>query len=183
MLTINDFQVGDKVEFGRNNGEKTLGTVVKVNRKKLKVRQDEARGQQRSHAVGTVWTVPPSLCRKVNGESATPAPRPASRPAVPPRFTGAWKVGDRVEFDGKRGEVVTGTVKRVNRKTVTVTPDNPRRSGEYWRVSPGLLRPEGCRKAEDGRPVLVNILTGERTVGRPGEDEEMLYGRLANGLL
>jgi hypothetical protein len=184
MLNTNDFQVGDKVLFGRRNGEQTVGTVTKVNAKTLKVRQDESRGSMRSHPIGSIWTVPRSLCRKAD-DTPTPSPSPSPAPSRPttPRFTQGWKVGDRVEFTGKRGETVTGTVKRVNAKTVSVDPDNARRPGAYWRVSPGLLRPEGCRKAEAGRPVLVNILTGERTVGRPGEDEEMLYGRLANGLM
>lgn len=73
MLTTKDFNVGDKVLFGRGRGEKTLGTVVKVNRAKLKVRQDEARGQRRDYKVGSVWTVPPSLCQKVGtgGEVVT----------------------------------------------------------------------------------------------------------------
>ena len=65
MATINDFTMGDKVLFGRGRGEQTLGTVVKVNRTKLKVRQDEARGTMKSYPVGSVWTVPPSLCQKV----------------------------------------------------------------------------------------------------------------------
>ena len=74
----NDFQVGDKVIFGRGNGEQTLGTVVKVNRVKLKVRQDESRGTMKSYPVGTIWTVPPSLLRKANG-TAAPAAK-AKRP-------------------------------------------------------------------------------------------------------
>lgn len=65
MNTTSDFKVGDKVIFGRSHGEQTEGTVVKVNRTKLKVRQDESRGSMRSYPVGSIWGVPPSLCRKV----------------------------------------------------------------------------------------------------------------------
>jgi len=54
-------RVGDKGYFGRGRGEKTYGEVTKVNRKTLKVRQLEARGTQKAHAVGTVWTVAKSL--------------------------------------------------------------------------------------------------------------------------
>jgi hypothetical protein len=64
-VATSDFKVGDKVVFGRTYGEKTEGTVVKVNRMKLKVRQDESRGMFRAYPVGTVWGVPPSLCSKV----------------------------------------------------------------------------------------------------------------------
>ena len=49
------FKVGDKVVFGRENGEKTLGTVVKVNAKSVTIRQDEERGASRVREVGTRW--------------------------------------------------------------------------------------------------------------------------------
>lgn len=100
------FQVGQQVIFGRGRGEQTKGTVVKVNPKSLKVRQDEARN---GHPVGTVWTVSPKLVR----DAAEPAPTPAP-------------------------------IRR--------------------------------------RPCLVNVLTGQRYYGRPDESEDMLFGRLANGL-
>ncbi len=54
--------VGDRVHFGRQNGEKTLGEVVQVNRVTAKVRQLESRGTMKSHPVGTVWKVPLRLC-------------------------------------------------------------------------------------------------------------------------
>lgn len=71
-------KVGDSVLFGRGKGEKTRGTVMKVNRTKAKVRQDEARGLQKSHKVGTVWTVPFNLLaldrpRSSNGVESTVA--------------------------------------------------------------------------------------------------------------
>ena len=56
-----EFTVGDKVYFGRKNGEKTLGEIIKVNRKTYKIRQLESRGMYRDHAVGTRWTVAKSL--------------------------------------------------------------------------------------------------------------------------
>lgn len=76
---MSNFEVGDKVIFGRTRGEKTRGEVVKVNPVKLKVKQLEARG---GYPVGTVWTVPPSLCTL--GETPnTPvvAPTAPKRPA------------------------------------------------------------------------------------------------------
>jgi len=72
MMT-QEFHKGMKVVFGRPNGEQTHGTVVKVNRKTVKVRQDESRGTQKDYAIGTEWKVAKSLCRPANGSSA-PAP-------------------------------------------------------------------------------------------------------------
>lgn len=61
-----EWKIGMKVMFGRNNGQKTLGEIVKVNPKKLKVKQLEQRGVQKNHSVGSVWTVPRSLCTPVD---------------------------------------------------------------------------------------------------------------------
>lgn len=52
-------QVGQEITFGRPNGEKTKGTILKINKSSIKVRQDEARG---IHKIGTVWKVHPSMC-------------------------------------------------------------------------------------------------------------------------
>jgi len=59
-------KVGDRVYFGRPNGEQTLGRVIKVNRTRAKIEQLEARGTQRVRATGT-WNVPFSLLRLANG--------------------------------------------------------------------------------------------------------------------
>lgn len=74
-------KVGDKVYFGRTHGEKTLGEVVKVNRVKLRVKQLEQRGTLRDYKIGTLWTVPVSLCSPADG-SAAAAPTPA-KPKLP----------------------------------------------------------------------------------------------------
>jgi hypothetical protein len=63
---------------------------------------------------------------------ASPPPRPAAK--VPARAE--FKVGDRVTFNDRDNVPVTGTVSRVNQKTVSVTPDN--KVGR-WRVSAALL--------------------------------------------
>jgi hypothetical protein len=49
------------VEFGRENGERTKGVVVKMNPKKAKVRIFESRGAGRGSQSGAVWGVPYSL--------------------------------------------------------------------------------------------------------------------------
>ena len=130
-MTTSDFNVGDQVLFGRGQGEKTLGTVVKVNRAKLKVRQDEARGQRRDYAVGSVWTVPPSLCQRVGkGGEVT---------------TLHLKVGQTVEFQGfswrARGEgSVVGVVTQVGATAYEVYAE----SGAQ-QVAPDKLSQVACR--------------------------------------
>jgi hypothetical protein len=74
MENLSSLKTGDKVYFGRSHGEQTLGEVVKVNRVKVKVRQLEQRGMYRTHAVGTVWTVPVSLL--VKADDSTQATKP-----------------------------------------------------------------------------------------------------------
>ena len=65
----NECKVGDTVFFGRANGEKTEGVIVKLNAKKAKVRTTEGRG--RAHAVGSEWGVPyPMLTPSDGGRPA-----------------------------------------------------------------------------------------------------------------
>ena len=63
-------------------------------------------------------------------------------------------VGDRVQFAHSTGQI-HGTVKRINRRTVSVTPDEPTRPGQYWRVDPGALsasdRPAPAKAAPQRR--------------------------------
>jgi hypothetical protein len=54
------FKVGDKVLFGRQGNKSTRGTVIKINPKTLKIRQDEPRGLF-GKPVGTIWNVLPTL--------------------------------------------------------------------------------------------------------------------------
>ena len=58
------------------------------------------------------------------------------RPAAKVPARAEFKVGDRVSFNDRDNVPVTGTVSRVNRKTVSVTPDN---MVGGWRVSTVLL--------------------------------------------
>jgi hypothetical protein len=50
-----------RVVFGRGNGEKTIGEIVKINPAKAKVKTLEARGNGRGSVPGTVWNVPYEL--------------------------------------------------------------------------------------------------------------------------
>jgi len=78
---MSDFVVGDVVSFGRPNGEQTLGKVMKVNRKSLKVKTLEDRGHGRGGSVGGMWRVPPSMCRHHGGEHDIPMPKTKKRRA------------------------------------------------------------------------------------------------------
>lgn len=56
-------RIGMIIEFGRQNGEKTRGEVIKMNPKMAKVRILEARG--RNSGEGAVWNVGYSLMTEV----------------------------------------------------------------------------------------------------------------------
>ena len=59
MVRREDLRVKQQVYFGRPNGQKTLGEVVKLNPTKARVKTLEVRGGRTSH--GEVWNVPYSL--------------------------------------------------------------------------------------------------------------------------
>jgi len=69
-----EFRIGDRVLFGRQNGEKTAGVIVKVNRKTVKVKTDESRGTNRARKAGTVWNVSKTLVQS-DSESVEASPR------------------------------------------------------------------------------------------------------------
>lgn len=73
-------KAGDKVVFGRKQGEKTRGTVIRVSRSSVTVRQDESRGAMGSHPVGSIWRVHPSFVEKV-GSSSRAVSKPVKRAA------------------------------------------------------------------------------------------------------
>lgn len=77
-------KIGDRVVFGRRNGERTKGTVIKVNFTKAKVRQDEERGTLKTHSVGTIWTVPFSLMELDTSPAGAASAASAAPPAAPP---------------------------------------------------------------------------------------------------
>lgn len=128
------FSIGDSVLFGRTNGEKTPGRIVKINASSVKVEQTEARG---GYPVGTVWRVAPSLVYPLDAKPALPALAPLiAIPPMPGKARPTFYIGQRVAFTAK-GRTVTGTVARVNAKTVTV--DHCDDGSRGWRVSPSML--------------------------------------------
>lgn len=52
------FRIGMQVHFGRQNGEQTLGEIVKLNPKTAKIKQLEPRSDR---PIGTIWKVDYSL--------------------------------------------------------------------------------------------------------------------------
>lgn len=62
-FVMDKLRVGSRVYFGRTNGEKTLGEILKMNPKSAKVRALEERGSNRP--VGQVWNVAYSLLSPV----------------------------------------------------------------------------------------------------------------------
>lgn len=134
MLT--NFKVGDKVLFGRGLGEKTLGEILKVNSVKLKVKQLEARGTMRDYKIGTIWTVPPSLCEFASAQRATILTPLVELPRMVPA-TVAFKVGDKVAFNGPHKRTILGTVDSIGPKNIMVLEHG--KLGK-WKVPPMMLR-------------------------------------------
>lgn len=64
-MTREECRVGLIVEFGRENGERTKGVIVKMNPKKAKVRILESRGAGRGSQAGSQWGVPYSMMTAV----------------------------------------------------------------------------------------------------------------------
>lgn len=74
------FRVGDIVSFGRPNGEKTEGRIVKVNAASVSIEQTEVRGQTRLREAGAKWRVHPSLVSLVGtAPVAAPVAAPKAR--------------------------------------------------------------------------------------------------------
>lgn len=87
-----DFGVGDIVLFGRPGGEQTVGRVTKLNPKRVKIVQLEARG---SHQVGITWNVSYSIIRKASEQLAAKfrTTQPVANPTV---VNGPWPINQRI---------------------------------------------------------------------------------------
>ncbi len=117
-----------------------------------------AQGHSQGQAQASAAAMTPTSLHPAQGQQAVSSPKPSAnarfaaelaalsakggataprRPRLPRQQTDL-KPGDSVSFVAK-GRRVTGTVRRVNRQTVTVVPDKPARPGQYWRVGPRLL--------------------------------------------
>jgi len=87
-MLIHEARIGMKVVFGRQNGDQTLGEIIKINPTKAKVRTLETRGNGRGSMVGSVWTVPYSMMKIASSEGgvATVVKDPSDDPVVYSRF-------------------------------------------------------------------------------------------------
>ena len=102
-------KVGDKVLFGRKSGEQTLGTILRVNDRSVKVRQDEQRGTVKVHPVGTRWKVHPSMVQPAPADRIAEAIEANPESIVPVLVTGPvdkhTKADEPIpEFWGKAGD-------------------------------------------------------------------------------
>lgn len=86
--------INKQILFGRLHGEKTLGTILKVNINKCKVRQDDIRGSNRP--IGTIWNVPCEMiyARDASGDAAVPPPAPVVKKPI----TDFWIMDNRHEL-------------------------------------------------------------------------------------
>lgn len=90
-----DCKVGMDVTFGYENGEKTLGKVIKINQVRAKVQILEERGQGHGGAVGKTWGVPYSMMEPVSKSTTT-------KPAVEKTTTKTLKCIYHVYKNSKR---------------------------------------------------------------------------------
>lgn len=67
---IQNAELGDLVSFGRPNGQKTKGRVVKINLKSVKVETTERSGKRGQVRAGVVYRVHPSLVTILEKASA-----------------------------------------------------------------------------------------------------------------
>lgn len=121
-MRMDQLKVGDPVLFGRGKGEKTKGTITKKNLKTCKVRQDEERGTQKSHKIGTIWTVPPALIypdpSRQKGET------PATEPPVPTKQPLKF---NRFNEDNNIIEAILDVYNRLSPEWLTADGERPHR--------------------------------------------------------
>ena len=112
---------GKQILFGRPNGEKTLGTIMKVNINKCNVRQDDMRGNA-GRPIGTIWRVPFEMiyARDAGGDAVVPPPAPVEKKPI----TDFWIMEHKHEL------------RILNRIYGNLSPENLTCDGEapMWRV-------------------------------------------------
>lgn len=72
----NECKIGQKVYFGNEFGEKTLGEIVKLNPTKAKVKTLENRGINGRSVAGSIWNVPYAM---MTPESASAITQPQTK--------------------------------------------------------------------------------------------------------
>lgn len=105
---MSGFKKGDKVIFGRGEGEKTEGIVEKVNAKSLKVKSLESRGR---HRAGQVWRVDPSLCMLRERDGKPVKQEMVRGTTVPPRMPANFGLSEE-------DQVVAGAMAKLTTKEI-----------------------------------------------------------------
>lgn len=78
-----------------------------------------------------------------------------------------FRPGQRVQFVGRTGLLVVGTVRKINQKTLTVLSDQT--PPVEWKVPPTILSPapEGATSAPDPRHARWALPTRQPLIGIP----------------
>lgn len=116
--------------FGRNTGAFHSGRIVAMNDHGMTI-DDPALNLRHTNVPYAAIDLKTPTQPEVEFISSPPPPLAAKAPTRP-----HFQVGDRVTFHDRNNIPVTGTVRRINKKTVTVAPDN---NDGHWRVSAALL--------------------------------------------
>lgn len=114
--------------FGRNSGAFHSGRIVAMNDHAVTIDEPTHNLRHTNVPYAAIDLNTPHEPEVI--DSAPP------RPAAQAPVRSAFKVGDRVTFNDRHNVPVTGTISRINQKTVTVVPDN---QDGHWRISPALL--------------------------------------------
>ena len=114
--------------FGRNSGAFHSGRIVAMNDHGVTIDEPTLNLRHTNVPYAAIDLNAPHEPEVIDSAP----PRPAAQAPRRPDF----KVGDRVTFYDRNNVPVTGTVSRINQKTVTVVPDN---KDGHWRISAALL--------------------------------------------
>lgn len=116
--------------FGRNTGAFHSGRIVAMNDHGMTI-DDPALNLRHTNVPYAAIDLKTPVQPEVEFVAAPP-PQHRAKVSTRPDFN----VGDRVTFYDRNNIPVIGTVSRINKKTVTVAPDN---KDGHWRVSAALL--------------------------------------------
>jgi hypothetical protein len=161
-MRTSNFKIGDKVLFGRPNGEKTLGVVEKVNAASLKIRTLESRGH--AHGAGVIWRVHPNLVEHAGDNQA---PVTSQAPARDSEWT------PRSYFQStsapKKARTEQDLVRELIEIDIQLSPENLSCDGELprsvWRKRAASLEAERARLfAELGVLVFAQYESGAKSL-------------------
>jgi len=127
QVSNSDFRVGEPVFFIDKDRGRVDGCVARVNRNTV--------------TLDTGWRVPFHLLRRTNSPG-NPKLAPTAQwtpPSSQPPTRESFRIGDRAVYVPSDGQVIRGTIKRVNRTTYTLFPDDYEIVGRYWRIGKGAL--------------------------------------------